>query len=91
MSLYTTRSNTGKANGASTLLKVRLGGNLSYLACGHHSYKFIVGKATELRIPEVFGWLNITPNPLKIKKIFLTFSFDDTAISEEDITVTVVC
>ena len=98
MGFGTTRRNTGKVNGACTLLEKRLGRRRLHLACRHHIHELIIVKALEviihiheLIIPEALSGPNI--------KLFQRFSrqwtsfnpqqieplfLNDSTISEED-------
>jgi len=73
----TTRSSTGKVNGACTLLEERLGWRLLHLACRHHIHELIIGKAFEVRIPEASNRPNI--------KLFQRFSQQRTSLNPQQI------
>ena len=48
MSFDTTASNTGKSNGACTLLEKKIGRELLNLACRHHILEIMIGKVFEV-------------------------------------------
>ena len=57
MSLDTTRSSTGKVNGASSLLQDRRGGKFLYLACRHHVHNY--WESIVVSMPELSNGQNI--------------------------------
>jgi hypothetical protein len=72
MGFDTTSSNTGKKNGACTILQEVLGRNLLYLACRHHIYELVVAGTFVL----VFG-KSTSPTPPILVQFKNTWSVID--------------